>query len=437
MSHGVDDGMATFDVPADRSVFVQQESNVRHYSRLCPVVFERAKGSLLYDEQGREYLDFLCGAGSLNYGHNNPWLRDSLIEYLSHGGLVHSLDLHTTAKRTFLETFRYLILSPRNLDYVVQFTGPTGTNAVEAALKLARKVTGRRVIIAFTNGFHGMTLGALAATGNRHPRAAAGGSLPDVVHVPFDGYFGDEVDTVAYAERLLSDPSSGIDLPAAVILETVQGEGGLNAASLDWLQRLERLCRELGVLIILDDVQTGCGRTGTFFSFEPAGIEPDMVVLSKSLSGFGLPFAINLIARRHDIWKPGEHNGTFRGNNLAFVTATEALKRYWSTSDLMQDVQRKSTLLGEGLSKIARAYPDAKLGIKGRGLMQGLNCRSGRLAAAISTLAFYRGLLIETCGPYDEVVKCMPPLTTSDEQLDRALNILTDSVGSALLGDVG
>jgi diaminobutyrate-2-oxoglutarate transaminase len=418
---------------SDTSVFERQESTVRYYSRLFPAIFERAEGSFLYDSHGREYLDFLCGAGSLNYGHNNPWLRDSLIDYLTSAGIVHSLDLYTAAKQRFLESFRDLILVPRRLDYVVQCTGPTGTNAVEAALKLARKVTGRQGVVAFTNGFHGMTLGALAATGNRYARAAAGVTLGDVVHLPFDGYFGEHVDTMAYAETLLCDPSSGIAPPAAVIVETVQGEGGLNVASVAWLQRLEQFCRKLGALMIVDDVQAGCGRTGTFFSFEPAGLEPDMIVLSKSLSGFGLPFAVNLIARRHDVWKPGEHSGTFRGNNLAFVTATEAMRRYWSHPDFAEGLGAKSALLENGLKRIAQSHPETTLAVKGRGMMRGLACPNGRVAAAVSRIAFEQGLIVEPCGPHDEVIKCMPPLTISDDQIDKGLEILAGAVRAALL----
>lgn len=417
---------------ADLSVFESGESNVRSYARLFPVIFARAEGSLLYDEEGREYIDFLCGAGSLNYGHNNPWLRQSLIEYLNRSGIVHSLDLHTVAKKDFLRTFHDRILAPRGLDFVVQFTGPTGTNAVEAALKLARTVTKRRTIAAFTNGFHGMSLGALAATGSRYHRSAAGATLIETTRMPYDGYFGETVDTIACFQKLLNDPSSGIDLPAAVILETVQGEGGLNAARIEWMQRLERLCREFDILLIVDDVQAGCGRTGAFFSFEEAGLKPDMVVLSKSLGGFGLPFAVTLIARGYDRWKPGEHNGTFRGNNLAFVTAAEALKRYWSADDFARDIRRKSDFLQARLSRIASRHPESLLRVKGRGMMQGLACVDGRTAAAIAQAAFHRGMIVETCGPHDEVVKCLPPLTVSEELLEKALDMLDDSVRSAL-----
>ena len=262
----------------------------------------RASGSApaareLWDTTGRRYLDFLAGAGSLNYGHNNPILKDSLISYIERDGITHSLDLFTAAKESFLEAMEEIILQPRGLDYVVQFTGPTGTNAVEAAMKLARKVTGRTNIINFTNGFHGVSVGALAATCNQHFRGAAGVALQGVTVMPYDRYFGDEIDTMSLIDKMLSDPSSGVDQPAAMLIELVQGEGGLNAARAVWLKRLQALCRRRNILLIVDDVQAGCGRTNQFFSFEAAGLKPDIVTMSKSISGYGLPFALVLIDR--------------------------------------------------------------------------------------------------------------------------------------------
>ncbi|MCB1732588.1 MAG: aspartate aminotransferase family protein, partial [Halieaceae bacterium] len=311
-------------------IFEQIESEVQSYARSFPRIFNRAKGEFLYDEEGNEYLDFLAGAGTLNYGHNNPLFKEKLLEYINSDGITHGLDLHTSAKGSFLETFREKILRPRDMDYVMQFTGPTGTNAVEAALKLARNITGRENIISFTNGFHGVSLGALATTGNSHHRGAAGVSLNGSSRMPYDGYLGEGIDTTAYLDKVLSDSSSGIDLPAAAIVETVQGEGGINAASFEWLRKLEQVCRKHGVLLIIDDIQAGCGRTGHYFSFEEAGLKPDIITLSKSLGGYGLPFAVVLFKPELDQWKPGEHNGTFRGNNFAFVTAQAAIDHYWS-----------------------------------------------------------------------------------------------------------
>ena len=321
-------------------IFNRQESKVRSYSNSFPVVFKTAKGCWLETESGERYIDFLAGAGSLNYGHNNTQIKESLLEYIESDGLTHGLDMHSQAKASFLTALEDLILKPRKFNYKVQFTGPTGTNAVEAAIKLAKKVTGRSSIVAFTNGFHGCTAGALAATGNQHHRQGAGSPLNNVTRIPFEGYA--DIDGLKLFETMLNDNSAGIEKPAAVLLETVQGEGGLNAASNQWLQALAKLCKSQDILMIVDDIQAGCGRTGSFFSFEPSGIQPDIVTLSKSISGYGLPMAIVLLKPHLDKWQPGEHNGTFRGNNHAFVTATKALELYWSNSDFETHIQRCS-----------------------------------------------------------------------------------------------
>lgn len=409
---------------ADHTIFERRESEVCVYARSFPVLFDRAEGSYLYDNAGNRYLDFLAGAGSLNYGHNNPLLKRALLDYIERDGITHSLDLHTAAKANFLTALTELILQPRELDCVVQFTGPTGTNAVEAALKLARNVTGRTNVIAFTNGFHGVTLGAVAATGNAHHRGGAGVALSGVTRTPFCGYMGSDFDTLKLLDRQLSDRSSGIDKPAAVIVETVQGEGGLNVASMKWLQGLERLCRRHDMLLIVDDIQAGCGRTGSFFSFEPAGIKPDIVTLSKSLSGYGLPCAVVLLRPQYDQWKPGEHNGTFRGNNHAFVTATAALQEYWRDNDFANEVRSKAQHLTTRLRAIAEAGGVAQFKLKGRGLMQGLQCRDGKQAAQITAKAFERGLVIETSGSDSQVVKFLCPLTIEQRDLDTGIDIV-------------
>jgi len=412
-------------------IFEQVESSVQSYAQSFPVVFDKARGSYLYDVEGNAYLDFLAGAGTLNYGHNNPYFKEKLLEYIQNDGIAHGLDMHTRAKEEFLTAFNSLILEPRGMEYVVQFTGPTGTNTVEAALKIARNVTGRHNIIAFTNGFHGVSLGAMSATGNEHHRGAAGIPLTGVTHMPYDKYLGEDFDTLDLLETVLSDPSSGIDPPAAAIVEAVQGEGGLNVASERWLQRLETICRDHNMLLILDDIQAGCGRTGTFFSFEPAGIKPDIVTQSKSLSGFGLPFAVTLIKPEYDQWKPGEHNGTFRGNNHAFVTATEAIRRYWSDSAFADEIQAKSKLLGSRLHQIADTHGQGMIQARGRGMMQGLNCPEGDLSyisKKICRSAFEKGLIIETSGSEDQVVKCLCPLTITETELNEGLDILSASV---------
>ncbi|MBU6950646.1 diaminobutyrate--2-oxoglutarate transaminase [Hahella sp. HN01] len=418
------------------NIFQEVESGVQSYARSFPKIFNKAKGVHLYDVDGEKHLDFLAGAGTLNYGHNNPALKEALLEYISQDGVAHGLDMHTDAKARFLTEFKERILTPRKLEYVVQFTGPTGANAVEAALKVARNVTGRHNVVAFTNGFHGVTLGSLAATGNSHHRDAAGVPLNSVTHLPYDGYLGKDVDTSKLLDKMISDNSSGLDLPAAVILETVQGEGGLNVASERWLRNVEAICRKHGILLIVDDIQAGCGRTGTFFSFEKAGIKPDIVTLSKSLSGFGLPFAVTLIKPEYDQWKPGEHNGTFRGNNHAFITAAAAIRHYWSTPDFAAEIERKSEVLRTELNKIADKHGKTLMQARGRGMMRGLNCRDGELAAAICKRAFQKGLIIETSGSESQVVKCLCPLVISEQELKEGLATLAQCVEDALVHEI-
>jgi diaminobutyrate-2-oxoglutarate transaminase len=407
-------------------VFESLESEVRSYCRNWPTVFDRAEGSFMYSEDGREYLDFFSGAGALNYGHNHPDLQKPLIGYLSSGRVVHSLDMHSVAKREFLETFRDVVLQPRGLDYKVMFPGPTGTNAVESALKLARKVTNREHVVSFTNAFHGMTLGALAVTGNSMKRGGAGIPLYHATPVPYDDYFSGETEDFLWLERVLNDSGSGIEHPAAVIVETVQGEGGLNAARASWLRELADLCKRHDILLIVDDVQAGCGRTGTFFSFEEAGIEPDIVCLSKSVSGYGLPMALTLFKPEYDVWTVGEHNGTFRGQNPSFVTGKAALERFWTDEVFAKETQDKATQLSEGLVKIADKTEDAQ--VRGRGMLQGIAYPDYDVAGAVAKAAFERGLLVETSGPESEVVKLMPALTIDAGDLQRGLGILSESV---------
>ncbi|GAA2722726.1 diaminobutyrate--2-oxoglutarate transaminase [Actinocorallia aurantiaca] len=412
-------------------VFEQTESEVRSYCRSWPTVFSRAQGSRIYDESGRGYLDFFAGAGSLNYGHNHPQLKLKLLGYLVNDEIVHALDAYTVAKREFLETFRRVVLEPRGLDYKVQFTGPTGTNSVEAALKLARKYTGRETVVSFTNAFHGMTLGSLSVTGNSMKRGGAGVPLNHVFTMPYDNYLDGATPDFMLFERMLTDNGSGLDKPAAVIVETVQGEGGLNEASAGWLRSLADLCKRHEMLLIVDDVQMGCGRTGPFFSFEDAGIVPDIVCLSKSLSGYGLPMAVTLMRPDLDVWEPGEHNGTFRGFNPAFVTATAALA-FWEGEGLREQTLAKGEAVAGALDALADEHDKAITGRRGRGLAQGLAFTDPPAAGRVCAEAFERGLLMETSGPDGEVAKLLPPLTITDRELAEGLDIVRESVAAAL-----
>jgi len=418
------------------SIFEELESQVRSYSRGWPVVFDKAKGTWLYSEDGKPYLDFFAGAGALNYGHNHPDLKRALIEYISDDGVTHSLDMYTSAKRRFLEAFNEIVLQPRDMQYKVIFPGPGGANAVEAALKLARKVTGRESVINFTNAFHGMTLGALSVTGNSMKRGCAGVPLVHATPMPYDNYFDGEFPDFFYLEKLLEDSGSGLNEPAAVIVETLQGEGGINPARAEWLRALSELCQRHEILLIVDDVQMGCGRTGPFFSFEEAGIKPDIVCLSKSISGYGIPMALTLIRPELDVWEPGEHNGTFRGISPAFVTAAEALNLFWRTDELEKSTKAKGERIGTALTEIAEAYPQAGLVAKGKGLARGIEMgegdQGGDLASKVCREAFQRGMLMETSGPEGEVVKLLPPLTVSDAEVDQGLEILRASVDAVL-----
>ena len=412
--------------------FEQYESEVRGYCRTFPAVFSSAKGAWMTDMEGVRYLDFFAGAGVLNYGHNPDKIKQALLGYLMRDGITHTLDMYSQAKQRFIERFNEVVLQPRGLHYKFQFPGPTGTNAVEAALKLARKVTGREQVVSFTNAFHGMTLGALAVTGNSFKRAGAGVPLGHTASVPFDGYMGEDIDTLNYFEAMLHDSGSGMDKPAAVIVETVQAEGGVNVASVEWLQRLRQITADHGIVLIVDDIQVGCGRTGAFFSFEDAGIVPDIVTLSKSLSGYGLPLALVLIKPELDLWAPGEHNGTFRGHCPAFVTATAALT-FWEDERLQKAVGKKGQMVQRRLEQMAKKLvPDAK--VRGRGLIWGMEFSDPTLAPRVSRACFARGLVVETAGIDDQVLKLLPSLTIGEDELRQGLDVIEASLSAVLQG---
>jgi diaminobutyrate-2-oxoglutarate transaminase len=395
-------------------------------------VFEKASGALLVGETGRRYLDFFSGAGALNYGHNNPYIKQRVVEYLQSDNVLHALDMSTAAKREFMTAFRDHILRPRELNYKMQFCGPTGTNAVEAALKLARKVTGRTGVFSFIGGFHGMSLGALATTSNRASRAAAGVPLYNVTFMPYPTGSVSTDESLDYIDQLLRDGHSGIEKPAAMILETVQAEGGVNVAPDDWLQRLQTLCRQHEILLICDDIQVGCFRTGPFFSFERAKIVPDIVVLSKSIGGIGLPMSVVLMKPELDVWAPGEHTGTFRGNQIAFVAAKAALE-FAAENRLDEEVRRKEQLMRELLGELAGSK-SREIEVRGVGMIWGVDLtRVGGAEAArqVGVRCFERGLIIERAGRDDTVMKLLPPLTIADDLLRQGCEILTQAITEA------
>jgi diaminobutyrate-2-oxoglutarate transaminase len=409
--------------------FEELESRVRSYCRRWPVTFDGASGSWIYDESGRSYLDFFSGAGSLNYGHNDPVQKQALIDYIASDRIVQSLDMFTTAKRDFLVTLDELVLRPRGLSYRMQFAGPGGANSVEAALKLARKVTGRTTVVCFDGGFHGVTLGALSMTANPFYRTAAGVPLDHAVRLPFSTTHPDGSADLSVFDRLLGGNGNG-QPPAGVIVEAVQGEGGVRVASPQWLAALAERCSSHDIPLILDEVQMGCGRTGPFFAFEESGIRPDIVCLAKSISGYGLPLSLTLIREDLDVWEPGEHNGTFRGVSAALVTGAAALRGYWADDSF----ERRTLALGDRMGAVLRAVADSapagSIHPRGRGMARGLAFQSGELASRVSAAAFERGVLVETSGPDDEVVKLLPALNIGEEELDHGLALVADAVGA-------
>ena len=411
------------------SIFEHLESNVRTYCRSFPVVFEKAKGAVIVDENKNRYIDFLAGAGALNYGHNPDFIQHRLVEYLQSDAITQGLDLHTVAKREFLETFQRCILEPRQLDYKVQFCGPTGANSIEAALKLARMATNRPQVVSFTGGWHGMTAGCLALTGNREHRQAAGIPLHSVIRCPYPTGPHAVTNGLELLASWFSDSSSGVELPAAVLLETVQAEGGIYVAPNEWLKQLRQLCDAFGILLIIDDVQAGCGRTGTFFSFERAGITPDIVCLSKSIGGYGLPMSLVLMRRELDCWKPGQHTGTFRGNQLAYVAATAALE-LWQSPDFETQLSRRSQIIERFLrDRLTATYP--QVSYRGTGMIWGVDMtHAGSTEAAqhVSKRCFETGLIIERCGRGDETLKILPPITIDDDHLMGGLEILEAAI---------
>ena len=402
-------------------LFERWESEVRGYSRNYPTVFKSASNARQTDEAGKSYIDFFAGAGVLNFGHNNPKMKEAIIDFIQSDGIPHSLDMATTTKREFMQAFIDTILKPRGWDYRMQFTGPTGTNAVEAALKLARRVTGRRRVMAFTHGFHGMTLGSLAATANSYFRNAAGVALHDVDRLPFNH-------PLEGMEETYQDGSSGYEQPAAVLVECIQAEGGVNVADEKWLKEIRQFAKDRGALFIIDDIQAGCGRTGSYFSFDGMDLDPDIITLAKGIGGFGTPLAMNLNKPEHDKhWSPGEHTGTFRGQGISFVAGKVAME-YFKTDDFLNEVRRKGEVMADRLNKMAGKGME----VRGRGMILGLDTKDGALSKKIVSECFKSGLLVGGCGSEGRVVKLIPPLTVPDEDLNEGLDILEKAVQSVM-----
>lgn len=422
-------------------IFEQWESDIRGYCRVYPTVFTKASNARQWDEDGKSYIDFFAGAGVLNFGHNNPMMKKALVEYIESDGVTHSLDTYTVAKREFVEKFVNTILKPRGMNHKLQFMGPTGTNSVELALKMARRVTGRRTVVAYSHAFHGMTLGALACTTNNHFRNAAGVPLENVLHQPFGCektcagcQLGCGVASVDRLRAMYEDSSSGLELPAAFLVEPIQAEGGVNVASKEWLHAVQKLAHDLGALFILDDIQAGCGRTGSYFSFDGMGLDPDVITLAKGLGGFGTPIAMNLVKPEYDkLWKPGEHTGTFRGQNLSFVAGKIGLG-YFDDEEFNQDTKRKGKIMQSALEKVAGDFTDRAFQVRGKGMMQALDVGDGEIAKKVVTGCFERGMLCGSVGTGGRAVKLIPPLTIPDEDLKAGLDIFAEAVQAAVGG---
>jgi diaminobutyrate-2-oxoglutarate transaminase len=422
----------------------RRESSARTYASTFEAVFETGSGVYLRDQSGREILDCLACAGALPLGHNHPEVRDALMRFLDSGHVQQVLDLTTPAKRAFVDEL-FGLLPPAWADRAkIQFCSPSGSDAVEAAMKLVRFATGRQPILAFHGAYHGMTSGALAAMGNLGPKAALHG--PGGVHfLPFPyryrcpfGSDGADTDrlSIQYLANVLGDPESGIPRPAAVIVEVVQGEGGCIPASDDWLRQLRQLTRDHDIPLVIDEVQTGFGRTGTMFAFDRAGIVPDVLVLSKAVGG-GFPLAVIVYDEALDRWPRGMHAGTFRGNQIAMVAGQvtmEILRR----DRLAEHAADVGSALMDGLREIAACHPE--LGdVRGRGLMIGVEIvapapgssrgrQDGALAAAIKQAAFHHGLLLETGGRHGAVLRMLPPLILTHADAGAILDRLERAV---------
>ncbi|WP_296068113.1 diaminobutyrate--2-oxoglutarate transaminase [uncultured Agrobacterium sp.] len=425
----------------------RRESNARSYPRRFPLALKSASGCLVTDVEGRTYLDCLAGAGTLALGHNHPEVIVSLQDVLASGLPLLTLDLVTPVKDKFVSDIFETLPAGLREEAKIQFCSPSGTDAVEAAIKLAKTATGRTDVIAFRGAYHGMSQGSLSLMGSLGPKAAIGQLVPGTHFFPYPyayrcpfGRGGDETATLAadYFEKALRDPEGGINLPAAVILEAVQGEGGVIPAPAEWLRKVRSVTSELGIPLILDEVQSGVGRTGTFYAFQKAGIVPDIIALSKAIGG-GLPMSVMIYRQGLDLWKPGAHAGTFRGNQLAMAAGSKTLEII-KRDGLVERAAIAGRRLRANLERIQSHTP--YIGeVRGEGLMLGVEVidptrnpdslghppHGGDIARAIQSAAFCDGLILETGGRHGSVLRLLPPLTISDAEIDQACDILSDA----------
>lgn len=431
----------------------RQESNARSYPRRIPLALKRASGIHVEDVEGRRFIDCLAGAGTLALGHNHPVVIAAIRQVLADELPLLTLDLTTPVKDQFVQDLFGLLPEALAAEAKIQFCGPTGTDAVEAALKLVRSATGRSTVLSFQGGYHGMSQGALSLMGSLGPKRPLAGLLNNGVQFlpfPYDyrcpfglgGVEGVKVN-LHYLENLLNDPEAGVALPAAVIVEAVQGEGGVIPADLDWLRGVRRITEKAGVALIVDEIQSGFGRTGKMFAFEHAGIIPDVVVMSKAIGG-SLPLAVMVYRDWLDTWQPGAHAGTFRGNQMAMATGS-AVMRYLKEQRLPEHAAAMGERLREHLLILQRDYP--QLGdVRGRGLMLGVELvdpagapdaqghppQHARLAPLVQRECLKRGLILELGGRHGSVVRFLPPLIISAAQIDQVADIFGKAVAAAV-----
>ncbi len=426
----------------------ETESNARSYPRKFPFALKKAKGLWIEDVEGNKYLDFLCGAGTLALGHNDPEINQAMIDLISEDAPLHTLDLTTPVKDEFVHMLLSLLPGELKNNAKIQFCSPSGTDATDAALKLCKTATGRSEIIAFSGGYHGMGHGALALTGNLNAKNKVHGLMPGVHFMPYPysyrcpfGLGGDAgvKAACAYFERLLKDPESGITKPAAVILEPIQGEGGVIPAPVELLQTVRRVTQELDIPMIVDEIQCGIGRSGTFFAFEEAHIVPDVILASKAIGG-SQPMAVVIYNKKLDLWTAGAHAGTFRGNQLAMKAGLVVMNRV-SKPEFLAEVKEKGEYLKNKLLELKAKYPIIG-DIRGRGLMLGCEFvdptgkpdaigsfpASGEIAAAVQKKCFENKLIMEKGGRFGSVMRCLCALTVTKEEIDTMLSIFEKSI---------
>ena len=424
------------------------ESNARSYPRKFPIAIAKAKGSWVEDVEGNKYLDFLCGAGTLALGHNNDEVNQAMIEMIQNNQPLHTLDLTTPVKDTFVHTLLSLLPPELGNNAKIQFCSPSGTDATDAAIKLCKTATGRSAVISFAGGYHGMGQGPLACMGNLHAKTQVNGLMPDVHSFPFPYSYrcpfglGGEAGVKAacnFFERTLKDPESGITKPACVIIEPSQGEGGVIPAPVEFLQTVRRVTKELDIPMIVDEIQCGMGRSGKLFAFEYADIIPDVVLISKAIGG-SQPLAVVVYNKNLDKWTAGAHAGTFRGNQLAMKAGTIVLNRV-SKKEFLDDVVRKGDLIRTKLEELKQKV--SIIGdVRGKGLMIGTefvnpkaekDCigslpSSGEIAAQVQKLCFENGLIVEKGGRFGSVMRCLCALNITDEDLTKAWKIFENAV---------